>query len=229
MIAGLAPAAVTLDAVKDTYVELATPDTPYGLTDSMLVRNDGDFRISFVSFDISTLTADVSSASFEVTKLSGRGDRDTYVWGITDESFDSWSEATLTWNSASVIPGSQTDAGSTSAEVELGTLIILPRDDGVVREVLNDPDGVGGDPISAGANDDLVSFLNDDTNGIVTFAIHHRGPALNGNDYSYATRENLLQDSASLIVEVVPEPTSLLLLAPAAGLLLSRRRGISRV
>ncbi len=225
-LAATAPA-ITLDASKDTYVELATPDINYGLADQLLVRNDGDFRISFISFDISGLTADVSSASFEITKLSGRGDRASTVWGVTDEAFDSWNELTLTWNNAGVIADGQTDAGSLTDEISLGTLIISPRIDGQVREVLNDPDGVGGNPVPAGANDDLVSFLNSDTNGIVTFAVHHAGPALNGNSYSYASRESLAAAPAQLTLDLIPEPTSLVLLASAAGLVLGRRRRLA--
>ncbi|MEM6550532.1 MAG: DNRLRE domain-containing protein [Planctomycetota bacterium] len=206
---------------KDTYVDRDAPDTAFGADPLLRVRQANDFFVSFVSFGLGTLSADIGSADLELFKQSGRGDRSPTVFGITDESFDSWSEASLTWNSLGLGP-TDTGAALPITETALGTLFTSgSRIDGQTSVILNAADGSNNiqSPIDQAA---LVAFLNSDTNGIVTFAIHH--PNTNGNTYLYHSRENSSGNTPELRFTVVPEPGSVGLLCMGGLVMLRWRR-----
>ena len=211
---------VEIAAFKDAYVDLQNADTPFGSSVEMLANNQTDAagngtdnQITFVSFDISAITSVtgnvIDGADFEIFKNSGRGDRAINVFGITDETFDGYDEPTLTWNNASIIPAAQDDAASTSGERPLGVLLTDPRvnNDTIVR--LNDPDADGN---ADGSTADLLAFINADTNGVVTLAIHHNNTP-NGNGFNFASREDTGVSAPTLTLNVVPEPASLGLVA----------------
>ncbi len=222
LVASTASAAV-LTAVRDTYVDSDNGTTNFG-SDATLVVETGNnaadrSRITFVSFDISSVTLPVTSATLDVLKLSGRGDRATGYFGITDESFDGFDEMSLTYDSNPLLPpGAGGDGRSLIGETDLGLLqsSTADRRDGIDLYTSFDDtaDGV----------DELVDFINSDTNGIVTFAIHSEQE--NGNVFTFFSREST--DAAAvaptLTLTVVPEPAS----AAAIGLLglvgLRRRR-----
>ena len=223
--ATLAPAAViSLTPVKDAYVDSENPSTNYGSDPTLQVRTGnsaGDTsRVTFVSFDLSGLT-NVTAAELTVQKISGRGDRDTEIFGITDDGFDAYGETTITYGNASVIPpGAGGDTTSLLSETRLARLTSTTpaRNDGVDVYASDDNDG--------DATNEFVDFINADANGIVTLAFH--SSQQNGNVFTFASRENatdgFIAPTLTVTATPVPEPTTLAGVAALGGLVLRRRR-----
>jgi hypothetical protein len=222
--------AVTLTADKDTYVDFANPDTSFGSSETLLVttlsdnanqtdNDEGKSKTIFISFDLSSITGPYTSATLDILKLDGRGDRNIELWGVTDESFDAWDESSLTWNAAvadNVIVDN--DGRSLVNEVRLGLLMSATptRNDGV------DPYTAFDD--TTNMTDELLDFVNSDTNGIVTFAVHFEN--VNGNIYSFASSESTLIDAfaPTLTLTPIPEPASVAALGLLGLVGLRRRR-----
>jgi len=222
-LAATAAQAATLTAIKDTYVDSANGTTNYGSSADLEVvtsnMTTGTSRVAYISFDISGITGPIVSASLDLQKTSGRGNRATGYFGVTDESFDSFDETTLTYDNNPLLPtGAGGDATSLTGDTDLGILQSTTPDriDGVDPYTSFDDTSNG--------TDELVDFLNSDTNGIVTFAI--RSDSVNGNPFVFASRDNTTPGlfAPTLTVTVIPEPAS----AAGIGLLglvgLRRRR-----
>jgi hypothetical protein len=215
--------AAVFTADADTYIDSANATTNYGTDAQLRVITADDVNPSpatsettFVRFDISGFTGPVTAADFTIQKLSGRGDRTVDFYGITDETFDSFDESSLTWANTPINPNpSGNDGTSLTAETLLGVLSSTTptRVDGidVYGYVDNDAD----------TDDELLNFINADTNGIVTFALHQS--QVNGNQFVFASSENTGVGLIDPTLTLIPEPASLALLACGSLCLLTRK------
>ena len=218
-----APAApITRTAVKDTYVDSANRSANFGAATTADITTStnhatGTSQTTFVSFNVAGV-GQVAAAELAIQKVSGRGDRTVALWGVTDESFDAFDETALTWDGG-VAAGVLRDGTGASLvnEVRVGNVgTTEPRNDGAIVYTRS--------AVSVATANALVDFINADTNGIVTFALHQDQG--NANLFRFATRENTTSGyiAPTLVLTAVPEPTSLTGLALAGALLLHRRR-----
>ena len=118
-------------------------------------------KAAYIRFDLSNIAGDMSGATltFEATFLKGSA-RGVDVYGLTDGDGDFWDESTVTYNTApGVLPTTLGDYALDTANVTLLGTITPPA---------------SGDPYpvrfsSNPANLPLTSFLDADTNTLVTF------------------------------------------------------------
>ena len=94
------------------------------------------------------------------------------VYGLTDQSLDNWDPSTTTWSTAPANDTSSTYAPDLSKAVFLGDITVAPSDE-------------AGD-VKSLSNQNLVSFLNSDTNGLVTFIFGRY------SDFNHGGGQNLL-------------------------------------
>lgn len=214
-------AAVIYEATGDTYVQQGNADTALGSTDSARVRmkntnTETTERLTFLKFDMSTLT-DPTGAILTLDSISSpSGTFDFRVYGIDDGQGDEdFNELTLTFNNsnhtkASVGLGSAdpTDDGfdEDSAVSLLGTVSVTDGDD----MVFSGPalETFLTDTVINGANS-LASFIivRDTVDGSVT--------------HSFSSKEGV---GSAPTITVIPEPASLALVISGAALMVCRRR-----
>ena len=186
--------------------------TNYGTDGNLRTRYHaglGLYRKSYLRFDLSGITQSIVSASFELTANNNDSIGQVMaVYGLTDgvtgegaPGGGGWSETGITWNNApanDLSPG----LGVTGDATLLGTFAKGGMD---APTMFTDPA--------------LVTFLNNDSNGLVTLIV---GPNTtdDGGDISWYSKE-AAGTAPALSVTVVPEPSSmvLLLIVAAGGLL----------
>jgi len=227
-----AHAQITLTPQSDTYINSGQPDTSYGSDDNLRVRSSaGVTRKSFVRFDLSSVPSPVDSAElvFTMTEdvpasdlISGLG---LTLWVINDlaagDALADWSD-TMTWNSNDA-PGdadyAQNDGSTTGMDAGATALQTIDVSGGFTQ----------GDTISFGSSI-ILSPLQDDTNGFITFALTYADSG-EGTSLKLASSENASFDGPelNLTAGVVPEPGTYALIAGivvlAAARLMRRRRG----
>ena len=187
-------------------------------------------RVPIFRFDVEDVAGDLSGSSlaFDITFNNGNRSRDVQLYGVVDGPLDTFGEGTVTYANA---PGiDYTDPNPATPELEPTSQLSLDLSEltflgsfqvsGSGTQTTLTPSVVAGaQPV------DLTSFLNNDTNGLVTFLLT-RGSDANVV-YDIATKENTTAGvSAPRLVlpnAVVPEPTTLAL-AGLGGLALLRRR-----
>ncbi|QDT65768.1 DNRLRE domain-containing protein [Calycomorphotria hydatis] len=126
-------------------------------------RNKTHHRKSYLTFDLGSLNKEsIERAMLQLQIVpSGLGyaslvpDAEFAVYGITNESSDDWSPETLSWDNA---PANS----SGGAAVDTGSALPLGR--------FTIPQGNTSGIISV-ESPELIQFLNDDTNGLVTLVI----------------------------------------------------------
>jgi len=189
----------------DTYVandiSSQSPNGNFGTENRVRFRyNNNRCKITFFRFDISQVTGDMSGAYmvFQTTYMKSGGKTVT-VYGLTDENLDNWGETTITFNNTPWFlpanPGQYAlDATKT---IQLGT---FQTSNQAAPQILTTS------PTSL----PLASFLQSDTNGLVTFIL------IGGDDETeLATKENttyqhptLVMPNASLGKAVNPVPAN---------------------
>ena len=206
------------EAVDDAYVRYGDYRW-YNYNNDLLQAkaiNDDDYvRKSYMRFDISdVVTADVTGAEVglfvNVSETAG-GTSKAYtmtLWGIR-EAYDSWDETTMTWNGS---PGETGDPSSlnTDEAVNLGNFEVPGSDQA----------------ITISDNSDLLSFVQDDTDGSLSLAIT-RVDVDTGNT-SFHSSESPEQGvhGPMLGLTIVPEPSTLTALTGGclACVAMARRR-----
>lgn len=164
----------------DSYVQRNNPDTNYGTGTQLVVKNgdgtDAFDRKAYVQFDLSSLTAPITSANFSLTgvasnvggTLSGNPTFTFNVYGLQTGN-QNWGETSITWNNAPANnPLSDFEPDTTAAPL-LGTFSVVGRGIGTTYSV---------------SSPSLASFLetrrNDSSIRAATFIIG-RATASSGN------------------------------------------------
>ncbi|TWT90877.1 hypothetical protein Mal64_12750 [Pseudobythopirellula maris] len=183
-------------------------------------------RIGYVRYDITG----VDPSLFQYATLSGNFTGSSYngpssggmwnVYGLNDDVVadsgilgNDWGESDVNYSNAAGVDNAAAEGTfAFTSDVELlGTLSF----DGVDVQPL---------PFMSNTNDlDLTDFLNDDTDGLVTFLF--MDVAQNGHEYRINSKEGSTADGhGPTMLNFVPEPTSALLaVLGLAGLARSRR------
>jgi len=118
-------------------------------------------KAAFLRFDISNTAGDMSGAvlTLDATFLKGSA-KDVQVYGLVDGDDDFWDESTITYNNApGVLPTNLGDYLLDTPKVTLLGTITVPAAGGEY------PVTFSSDPTAL----DMTSFLDSDTNGLVTF------------------------------------------------------------
>ncbi|MFV1994886.1 MAG: DNRLRE domain-containing protein, partial [Verrucomicrobiales bacterium] len=153
---------------KDSFVRQEGKRLPHGVEPLVMVKHstvaEGNQRKGYFGFDLSSLPAGarIEEAEFVLeVERSGLGfavmvpDSRFTVYGLTDEDGDLWEEQALFWNNAPA----NTETGNTldpDKVTKLGSFQIRK--------------GAGSGRRSIGG-EELVAFLNSDTNGLATLIV----------------------------------------------------------
>ena len=179
---------------------------------SIVPGNNLDFnRKTYIKFDLSSIDEDVIDAKLSLDisfSNTATGGTPLNIWGLNNGSGDNWSETGITWNNA---PGNQNSPVGVTNSVLLGTIV--------------NP----GQVASPGTftfeldTDALLTFVNADTNNLVTFIITGSSGSNSPVRPLIASRENPGPAASRLDLTLIPEPSSLLLLSLGTLTLLRRR------
>lgn len=187
----------------DTYCQ-SDNSGPYGSNALLLLKwNDSTsgswHRKTWIRYDLaSILSGSFSGAQLDLPFVLGVGNSapdptNFSVYGLTDQSLDTWSEANTRWNDPAPanVTGSPNLVDLTKATL-LGTFSITAPD----------PRGVGQTFSVSGSA--LESFLGTDTNRWVTFIVCRDTQAPNNSTLNYghaiASRENGSSPPAQLVL-----------------------------
>lgn len=238
-------AIVDLIPVKDTYIQQGTPptgpsQTNFGNAAEMVIKGgtgtSATIRKGYMQFDVSSLVpSQISSAALELEvnlQNSGGGSASyTYnveVWGLNDGSNEAWIEGTgqtgvtgatppspLVWNNAPA--NLNANLFDTSLATLLGNFTIsVTADNQTVGQLYG---------INSTTSPGLLSFLQDDTDGLVTLMLR-RVDASGSNNLSFASLNHATRAAPTLSVEAIPEPSSILFCTGllGVGMWMVRRR-----
>lgn len=179
----------------------------FGGTDWQLINNGAGDSTSkgILRFDISSLPfipahAEINLTVSEIDSAIAGDDQTISIYGLTDETLDSWSTAGVDWDNAI---GNDTSSAS-SANLAIAELL---------GTATFDYSGSGDFPARPGStisfsSSNLINFLRDDTNDLVTFILGRTGT--NSDDHVlFAGDTHSVYDAANLKVSASPLPTVL--------------------
>ena len=172
----------------DSYIVSQNPAGNYGGDDQVLVKdlNFGLFRKSYLKFDLSSLSGlAILDASLNITYIGGAVSNNTVgVYGIIDScDLDNWNETTICGQNAPA--NNSTTNGFNADAVFLGNITIASN-------------STAGD-IFVFSNDNLIDFLNADTDGLVTIAMNV--VTSSNTNIIFATKENTAYSEPSLEID----------------------------
>lgn len=223
-LGGAHAATTTVGASADTFTR---DGVGAGALENLDVRGfgGGDF-VAYIRFDLSGITGPIDAATLKLHETAGsRNDGITngrhQLYGLTNAAGNTpqnWDE------SVDLDPGAEYD-NTGGNNLDLAQVFNLDADAGAnVVETVPGTDDI--DVTTSG--DDLVTFLNQRLadGGLTTFLVSIDA---DNRGYGFASRENVNRDLRPMLTisgqNVVPEPTSLVLLAAsAAGLAVVRRK-----
>jgi len=176
--------------------------------DDFLTSQDYDVTnstMSFLRFDTSGITQPLDWAELNLVAKWGGLFR---VYGLKDsEDADDWGEMTITYQNA---PG-LTFVGRGSSDVDLTKADLLGT-------ITNAPAGTTVSFTGA----DLASFIESDTDGLVTFILTDNYPdARHGAAVQWWAKENATYDPPTLVVYEVPDLSTYLIPEPCTCLIWS--------
>ncbi|MBQ7900794.1 MAG: DNRLRE domain-containing protein, partial [Clostridia bacterium] len=123
LLAGhVASPGVELSSTDDAYIQKGKPDTNYAGSESstnLVAGNSGDIYLAYLKFDISAYPGEYGRAKLRFFSKDTSG----YTLGIYGLSDTSWSESTLTWNTAP----NRGDSGFGSGTVKIGEITTSGR------------------------------------------------------------------------------------------------------
>ncbi|NUM34367.1 MAG: DNRLRE domain-containing protein [Candidatus Brocadiae bacterium] len=199
--------AVTITPEADSFVCAYSTEvnTNYG-TSNLLVKYAAPTTLSqsatrkiYIRFNLSSLNLfQITQATLNLTQVSAGGDavsgtQTFHVYGLNDlAAGENWGESSITWNNA---PGNNTASGYTmnAQTTLLGTFTINGT-------------GTMGSTVSF-SNANLMNFLNNDTNDVVTLMITRETYDTNYSGYihAFASRETG-STSPQLVLNTAPVP-----------------------
>ena len=213
----------------DTFVgndsKMSSTSTSGASASAMECRYNGGgsrFRCMYLRFDVSAETGDFAGSTlmFDATYIKSSTGRQLDVYGLVDESLDSWDEASTSYQNAPGMlePASGWNAGDylidESKLVHLGFF----NTPGTNGETVTYPITFSSNTTDLGTA--FSDFLASDTNGLVTLVvINSTGTSSVNCEDKIATKEHGTFIAPTLIT---PEPAGLALLG--IGSLLSLRR-----
>ncbi|MCA9238129.1 MAG: PEP-CTERM sorting domain-containing protein [Planctomycetales bacterium] len=234
--------AATLGVAADTWVREDSSGSNRNGDAFMNARTDEDGTTNdlvFLRFDTSSLTGAAGSAlNLTWYRSDGSTGKTLSLWGINDGSADdvAWDEAAITYDTA---PAMAPDGMDVMTEVGLAhtdddihdlksaSLTLLVADQAYGPQVEGD--------LYSFSSAALDTFLNADTNGIVTFLIT-RNTNTSSNQARFTAKEATAFNSGASVPQGgagaylsgvttgVPEPGSIALIGLAAAALVVRRR-----
>jgi len=189
-------------------------DTNFGNADTVKIKhigNLGDCRKAYLRFDLSGVSSEVLAATLKLTLDGGTTEGFSYnVYGLLDgHPGENWVEGDggsdnsplgeLTWNNA---PANFTTWGNGVIDSETWDL-------GYYSVAANTSAGT----VVNFSGNNLLSFLNADTNDLATFLITRRGPYSQRLGNQIRTKENTLgaPPTLDLTLAPVPEPSTFLI------------------
>ena len=196
---------ITLNPVDDAYIQKGA-DSPHDEPEIVL-KDSGTgttTRKGYLRFDLSSIAFPITDATLQLT-LSRRdgGPYTVEVFGLTDESLDGWlgeDETTLKWTNAPA--NDTTDNDFTSAASYFGSFGVATTDTVGTLFSFTDPD--------------LTAFLAADTNNQASILLRRVG-GNSSHNLSFASTESTSYAYPALVLNVVPEPSTLAMLLGLAG------------
>lgn len=209
----------TIVAAGDSYIQGGdNVGTNFGSSTSITVKYTGTTvsntsRIGYLYFELGDISEPIGSASLSLTPTTNNTTEGSTPWtvriyALANESLDDWDENSITWENS---PGH--DADSTGF-----------NNDAILLGELSVPAGVTASTFSF-SSQELLDFLNDDTDGRVTFMLTRTSTPSSGFNLGFASSEHANASyRPTLTYEVVPEPTRVAILGMAGVAFLMRRR-----
>ena len=221
--------AVTITASDDTWVREDSADSNRNGNDQVNARTDidaDDNDVILLRFPTTTLSTPVSGATLNLTwyRDDSSSDKTLALYGLkeSDPNETTWSETTVTYNTA---PGMIADGDNPTVESGMGHSWDDIRDMDVANLTLLAGPQLYGPQVTnqlytfSGAA--LDAFINADTNGEVTLMIFRGEASTSSNQARFQVKEV----GTGAYLEVIPEPSSMVLLSMAALALCVRRKG----
>ncbi len=223
-------AALTADA--DSFVRLGQATNNFGSATQVLAKDSGGgstTRKGYIRFDVSGINFNhITAAELELevsTNNNGGSPLDptpkdyiVNLFGLNDgDAGEGWDESTINFNNAPA------NAANNGIDTNAATLIGQFTMPALNPSQVDEPIIVGLNDLITPNGDDLINFLKNDTDGLVTFILTRAGDS---NNLGFASREN--PDLAPPTLRLygaapVPEPATLGLLS-LAGIAMLRRR-----
>ena len=196
--------AETLENVADAYVQRSNlgngADTNYGALNKTYVKFDGGNIVnkSYHRFDLSTVTADKTSAAFEITQALTYGAPGgqpalwtTLVYALDDGDPDEiWDESLITYNNAPANQNSSGTGGFPATEFFDSTATFVGSFDFDVFA----PEGT----VYSFSTPALLAAVNGDTDNNLTLML--RTSIVSGGGQHLASKEHLTHQGARLVL-----------------------------
>jgi hypothetical protein len=223
-------ATITLNAQANGDIRGGAPDASFSRTSLAVINDDGTTAGAAKAYLRFQLPADFGTATavtFDISRSDSVSvyDLPYFVYGLNDGTAGetTWTQndtysptgTDLTWNNA---PGNDptTTSGFVNA-TQVGSFTALGSRNG----------GLAGDSYTVSGSS-LVSFVNSDTNGLITLMISQDPAQITSSENQFASDSNTTYGLPALQLTytptAVPEPASLAVICVSVPLLLSRRR-----
>lgn len=212
-IATAATTITTADGIgADTFIQQNSSGTNFGNSGTFNIKDDGNNnrRMSYLRFDLGSSynqQATITDADLTFT-LASSADVTFEVYGLTDGTAPDnratgWGETTVTWNSPEGLRSGNAPSGNFTS---LGTFDMTDFTDGaLITFGANDSNTIS----SSGFSDNLNTFLQSDTNGLVSFAIiRSAGGSSSVTQFYSKNSTDPLANDPSLSFANIPEPGS---------------------
>ena len=185
------------------------PDSVHGTDADLDIRNYEGVRQKFICirFDLTGIESGLSDATLSITVNISNRNRNWLVYGLVDESLDIWDEATTSYSNApGILPAALGSFALDDTKLQLlGTLGV--SENGPTRETPNIYTSITTEL-------DLTSFLQSDTNKLVTFVVINENSDSSAS-YYVATKEGdptaaptLTLPNATLSAAMNPNPAN---------------------
>ncbi len=180
---------------NDTFSTASLPGVAHGTENGLESRTNTGvrMRLTMLRFDVSNLAGDLSNTILRLFVTGAPRTRDLTVYGLADGADgEAWDEATTSYNTAPGLVAADLD--------QIGQFV---RDPKVLRRigVFRVTQDLTGLTLSNPAQLDLKSFIEADTDGLITLVIHATD---DNHTFNFAAKESAAADPARAPALVVP-------------------------